>query len=73
MPPLFFNPQAVAIGGGYIGLECAAALALNGLDVTMVSRFGGLLTSNCATAAGASECVPHTTTWCNPMHQVWCC
>lgn len=29
-------PQAVAIGGGYIGLECAAALALNGLDVTMV-------------------------------------
>ncbi|PRW59212.1 monodehydroascorbate reductase [Chlorella sorokiniana] len=28
--------KAVAIGGGYIGLECAAALALNGLDVTMV-------------------------------------
>ena len=28
--------QAVAVGGGYIGMECAAALALNGLDVTMV-------------------------------------
>ena len=24
------------MGGGYIGLECAAALAMNGLDVTMV-------------------------------------
>lgn len=28
--------KAVCIGGGYIGMECAAALALNGLDVTMV-------------------------------------
>lgn len=28
--------QAVAVGGGYIGLECAAALAMNGLDVTVV-------------------------------------
>ena len=28
--------QAVCIGGGYIGMECAAVLALNGLDVTMV-------------------------------------
>lgn len=26
----------MCIGGGYIGMECAAALALNGLDVTMV-------------------------------------
>ena len=28
--------QAVVVGGGYIGLECAAALQLNGLDVTIV-------------------------------------
>lgn len=28
--------QAVCIGGGYIGMECAAVLAMNGLDVTMV-------------------------------------
>jgi monodehydroascorbate reductase (NADH) len=28
--------KAVCIGGGYIGMECAAALAVNGLDVTMV-------------------------------------
>ena len=28
--------KAVCIGGGYIGMECAAALAMNGLDVTMV-------------------------------------
>ena len=27
---------AVCIGGGYIGMECAAALQMNGLDVTMV-------------------------------------
>ncbi len=32
-PPI---SQAVCIGGGYIGLEIAAALAMNGLDVTMV-------------------------------------
>jgi monodehydroascorbate reductase (NADH) len=34
--------KAVCVGGGYIGMECAAALALNGLDVTVVfpeSRF----------------------------------
>lgn len=29
-------PQALCVGGGYIGMECAAALAMNGLDVTMV-------------------------------------
>jgi len=28
--------QAVCIGGGYIGMECAAGLAMQGLDVTMV-------------------------------------
>ncbi len=28
--------KVVCIGGGYIGMECAAALAGNGLDVTMV-------------------------------------
>ena len=28
--------QAVVVGGGYIGLECAAAMQLNGLDVTLV-------------------------------------
>lgn len=28
--------KAVVIGGGYIGLECAAALCLNGLDVTVI-------------------------------------
>ena len=28
--------QAVCIGGGYIGMECAAVLSMNGLDVTMV-------------------------------------
>ena len=28
--------KAVCIGGGYIGMECAAALQMNGLDVTMV-------------------------------------
>jgi len=28
--------QAVVVGGGYIGMECAAALNMNGLDVTMV-------------------------------------
>lgn len=27
--------QAVCIGGGYIGMECAAALAMNGLDVSV--------------------------------------
>lgn len=30
------NGKVVCIGGGYIGMETAAALALNGLDVTMV-------------------------------------
>lgn len=30
------NGKAVCIGGGYIGMECAAGLANNGLDVTMV-------------------------------------
>ena len=30
------NFQATVIGGGYIGLETAAALSLNGLDVTIV-------------------------------------
>jgi len=28
--------KAVVVGGGYIGMECAAALNMNGLDVTMV-------------------------------------
>lgn len=28
--------KALCIGGGYIGMECAAALCMNGLDVTMV-------------------------------------
>jgi monodehydroascorbate reductase (NADH) len=28
--------QAVVVGGGYIGLECAAALQMNDLDVTIV-------------------------------------
>jgi monodehydroascorbate reductase (NADH) len=28
--------QAVVVGGGYIGLEVAAGLSLQGLDVTMV-------------------------------------
>jgi monodehydroascorbate reductase (NADH) len=28
--------KAVVVGGGYIGLECAAALQLNGLEVTIV-------------------------------------
>ncbi|GAB4823794.1 hypothetical protein N2152v2_010840 [Parachlorella kessleri] len=28
--------KAVCIGGGYIGMECAAGLAMQGLDVTMV-------------------------------------
>ncbi|KAI8107930.1 hypothetical protein M9435_002957 [Picochlorum sp. BPE23] len=28
--------KAVCIGGGYIGMECAAALAMNNLEVTMV-------------------------------------
>lgn len=28
--------KVVCIGGGYIGMECAAALQMNGLDVTMV-------------------------------------
>ncbi|XP_020260315.1 monodehydroascorbate reductase-like [Asparagus officinalis] len=28
--------KAVIVGGGYIGLECAAALRINNLDVTMV-------------------------------------
>jgi len=28
--------KAVVVGGGYIGLECAAALQMNGLDVTIV-------------------------------------
>lgn len=28
--------NAVVIGGGYIGMECAAALAINKLHVTMV-------------------------------------
>lgn len=34
--------QALVVGGGYIGLETAAALVLNGLEVTIVfpeSRF----------------------------------
>ena len=31
-----FYLQAVVVGGGYIGLECAAAMQLNGLDVTLV-------------------------------------
>ncbi|PSC73208.1 monodehydroascorbate reductase [Micractinium conductrix] len=28
--------KAVCVGGGYIGMECAACLAMNGLDVTVV-------------------------------------
>ena len=28
--------QATVVGGGYIGLECAAALALNDLEVSIV-------------------------------------
>lgn len=28
--------QAVVIGGGYIGMECAASLVINNLNVTMV-------------------------------------
>lgn len=28
--------KAVCVGGGYIGMECAACLAMNGLDVTIV-------------------------------------
>ncbi|KAI3437605.1 hypothetical protein D9Q98_000057 [Chlorella vulgaris] len=28
--------KAVCVGGGYIGMECAAGLAMNGLDVTVV-------------------------------------
>jgi len=28
--------RALCIGGGYIGMECAAALRMNGLDVTMI-------------------------------------
>ena len=28
--------KAVIVGGGYIGLECAAAMKINNLDVTMV-------------------------------------
>lgn len=53
--------QAVAIGGGYIGLECAAALALNGLDVTMVSCRAWALHSFPAAADEAGwSCVPCT-------------
>lgn len=28
--------QAVVVGGGYIGLECAACMNMNGLDTTIV-------------------------------------
>lgn len=28
--------NAVVIGGGYIGMECAASLAINKINVTMV-------------------------------------
>lgn len=35
--------KAVCIGGGYIGMECAAGLALNGLDVTMVFPEGRMM------------------------------
>lgn len=53
--------QAVAIGGGYIGLECAAALALNGLDVTMVSCRAWALHSFRAAADEAGwPCMPCT-------------
>jgi monodehydroascorbate reductase (NADH) len=44
--------KALCIGGGYIGMECAAALCLNGLEVTMVFPeawlFQRLLTSDMA-------------------------
>jgi len=35
--------KAVVIGGGYIGLEVSACLAILGLDVTLVARTGHLL------------------------------
>lgn len=51
----------MAIGGGYIGLECAAALALNGLDVTMVSCRAWALHSFRAAADEAGwPCMPCT-------------
>jgi len=31
-----YDNKAVVVGGGYIGMECAAALSLNGVDTTMV-------------------------------------
>lgn len=31
-----YNNKAVVVGGGYIGMECAAALSLNSVDTTMV-------------------------------------
>lgn len=44
--------KALCIGGGYIGMECAAALSMNGLEVTMVFPeawlFQRLLTSDMA-------------------------
>lgn len=43
------NGNAVVIGGGYIGMECAASLVINKINVTMVfpeahcSKFSRLL------------------------------
>ncbi|TCK08940.1 NAD(P)/FAD-dependent oxidoreductase [Marinobacterium mangrovicola] len=52
--------RAVVIGGGYIGLEGAAALALAGLDVTLVNRSSELL------ARSASLPVAH---WTQRRHE----
>ncbi|SEF97782.1 NAD(P)/FAD-dependent oxidoreductase [Marinobacterium lutimaris] len=52
--------RAVVIGGGYIGLEGAAALALAGLDVTLVNRSSELL------ARSASLPVAH---WIQRRHE----
>jgi monodehydroascorbate reductase (NADH) len=41
-----YGGNAVVIGGGYIGMECAAALVTNGIKVTMV--FPGKHCSKCS-------------------------
>ena len=46
------NGNAVVIGGGYIGMECAASLVINKINVTMVlagahcSKYSPLLLEN---------------------------
>ncbi|WP_380053771.1 nitrite reductase large subunit NirB [Falsihalocynthiibacter sp. SS001] len=46
------NPKAVVIGGGLLGLEAAAGLALRGVDVTVVHIMGHLMERQLDEAAG---------------------